>query len=160
MPLLNRKPLAVLLFAVLLVLIVLSRAPYFGQLELDTHEVWTMWQSVGTLPQVINHTPYDWGPLYYAVMLGWQSVVGTHTETARILSVLWLVLGSAFMYRAMARLRPGIAPLLATLLYATSAGIIYLSLNIRGYALQLALMPLGFWLLLRYFDAKHLSWRD
>ncbi|MBI1281719.1 MAG: hypothetical protein GC179_26575 [Anaerolineaceae bacterium] len=160
MPLSNRKSWAVLLFAVLLVLIVLSRAPYFSQLELDPHEVWTMWQSVGTLPQVINRTPYDWGPLYYVVMYGWQNTVGVHTETARILSVLWLVLGSAFIYRAMARLRSGNAPFLATLLYATSAGIIYLSLNIRGYALQLALMPLGFWLLLRYFGAKRLGWRE
>ena len=160
MPPLTRKPYAVLLFALLLVLIVLSRAPYFGQLELDGHEVWTMWQSVGTLPQVINRTPYDWGPLYYVVMYGWQSLVGNHTETARALSVLWLVLGSAFMYRAMARLRPGTAPLLATLLYATSAGIIYLSLNIRGYALQLALMPLAFWLTLRYFDTPRYTWRN
>ncbi len=156
----NRKLWAVLLFALLLVLIVLSRVPYFRQLELDPHEVWTMWQSVGTLPQVINRTPYDWGPLYYVVMYGWQNMVGVHTETARVLSVLWLVLGSAFMYRAMARLRSGYAPLLTTLLYATSAGIIYLSLNIRGYAPQLALMPLGFWLLLRFFDAKRLTWRD
>lgn len=160
MPLSNRKSLAVLLFALLTLLIVLSRAPYFGQLELDPHEIWTMWQSVGTLPQVINRPPYDWGPLYYVVMFGWQNMVGVHTETARVLSVLWLVLGSAFMYRGMARLCPGTAPLLATLLYATSAGIIYLSLNIRGYALQLALMPLGFWLLLRYFDANRLTWRD
>ncbi|MBA3868396.1 MAG: glycosyltransferase family 39 protein [Anaerolineae bacterium] len=158
MPSLTRKPFSVLLAALLLIVIVLSRVPYFSQLELDAHEVWTMWQSVGTLPQVIDRTPYDWGPLYYTVMFGWQSAVGNHTETARVLSVLWLVLGSAFMYRAMARLRPGTAPLLATLLYATSAGIIYLSLNIRGYALQLALMPLAFWLLLRYFDVQRYKW--
>lgn len=119
-----------------------------------------MWQSVGTLPQVIDRTPYDWGPLYYIVIYGWQSLVGNHIETARMLSVLWLALGSAFVYRAMSRLRSGSAPLLAVLLYATSAGIIYLSLNIRGYALQLALMPLAFWLLLRCFDTKHYTWKD
>jgi 4-amino-4-deoxy-L-arabinose transferase-like glycosyltransferase len=160
MSLSTRKSAAILLSALLLLVIVLSRVPYFGQLELDAHEVWTMWQSVGTLPQVIDRTPYDWGPLYYVVMAGWQSLVGDHTETARVLSVLWLVLGSAFMYRAMSRLRPGNAPLLAALLYATSAGIIYLSLNIRGYALQLGLMPLAFWLLLRYFDVQRYRWRD
>jgi len=46
----NRKSLGVLLFALLTLLIVLSRTPYFGQLELDPHEVWTMWQSIGTPP--------------------------------------------------------------------------------------------------------------
>ncbi len=156
----NRKSFTVLFCALILLLILLSRAPYFGWLELDAHEVWTMWQSVGTLPQVVDRTPYDWGPLYYSVMLGWQSLVGNHAVTARMLSVIWLVLGSVFMYRSMARLRRDTAPFMAMLLYAASAGIIYLSVNIRGYAIQLALMPLGFWLTLRYFDSRRYTWQQ
>jgi hypothetical protein len=112
-----------------------------------------MWQSVGTPAEIINRAPYDWGPLYYLVMAPWQTLVGNHSQTARVLSVLWFALGSAFVYRAASRLRPGTMPLLAALIYATSSGILTLSFNIRGYALQLALLPLAFWLMQRYFDA-------
>jgi hypothetical protein len=153
MPFPERKTLQLLTFVLVLLLIITSRASYFTTLELDGHEVWTMWQSVGTPAEIINRTPFDWGPLYYLVMAPWQALVGNHAETARALSVLFFALGSAFVYRAMQRLHPGTAPVLAMLLYAVSAGIIYLSLNIRGYALHLALLPLAFWLMLRYFWA-------
>jgi len=145
------------LFTLLLLLIVASRAPYFKILELDAHDAWTMWVSVGTPPQIINRTPYDWGPLYYLILAAWQALVGNHVETGRVLSVLWLALGSAFLYRAARRLRAGITPFLAVLIYAASSGILLLSLNIRGYALQIALLPLAFWLMLGYFDAPVLN---
>ncbi|MBN8621434.1 MAG: glycosyltransferase family 39 protein [Anaerolineae bacterium] len=154
----KRKTSAILLAAGVLLVVMMSRAPYLNRLELDAHEVWTMWQSRGDVADVILRTPYDWGPLYYVVMNGWQGLVGEHDVLARWLSLLWLMMGCAFLYRAMGRLEAR-AGLLAMGVYAASAGVLYLSLNIRGYALQLALMPLAMWLVLRLYGREGWSLR-
>ncbi|MFO7321385.1 MAG: glycosyltransferase family 39 protein [Chloroflexota bacterium] len=114
-------------------------------------EVWSVWQTLGSLQDVIRWTPYDWPPGYYVTLWFWRNLVGIHPIAVRMLSVFAMLIGAAAMYRA-GRLWSGRrAGTFAAIAYSALGYIIFLSIELRGYALLLGLMPLALWLMLRYF---------
>lgn len=140
-----------LLLALILLLIAASRAFRLDATvtEVTIDEVWSVWQGLGNPTQIIQWTPYDWTPGYYLTLGAWRAFTGLHPVALRWLSLLAFVVGSAALYRAARRLRgDGIIPMLA---YAAFGYMIFMSTELRGYALLLALYPLSIWLALRYF---------
>lgn len=123
--------------------------------EVTVDEVWSVWQSLGTPLQIIQWTPYDWPPGYYLALGGWRTLVGLHPVALRWLSLLAFTLGAALLYRAAERLRgDGVIAMLA---YAAFGYLIFMSTELRGYILLLALYPLALWLTLRCFTQP--KWR-
>lgn len=120
-------------------------------------EVWSIWQAQGSLSEVLRRTPYDWPPGYYVSLWAWQNLVGIHPIAVRMLSVFAMLVGVAGMFRAGERLFNTRAGLLAATAYAAFGYITFLSLELRGYALVLGLMPLALWQTARYFDAPSLK---
>lgn len=150
-----RRQSAVLL-ALLLIVIVASRAFRLDVdiLDVQTDEAWSVWQTYGSLPEIVRWTPYDWTPLYYVTLGAWRELAGAHPIILRWLSVLLFAVGCSALYRVGRRLYgDGVIPMLT---YAALGYSVFLSTEMRGYALLLALYPLALWLTLRYFDAPTL----
>lgn len=139
-----------------LLVVAASRFTRLDEMAMNPDEVWSAWQTLGTPAQVLQWTPYDWPPLYYLTLGAWRELTSPYPTTLRVLSVLAFMLGTAFTYRLMRRCGES-AAILAMLAYAALGYIILLSIEVRGYALLLALMPLAVWLTRRYFD--HPRWR-
>jgi Dolichyl-phosphate-mannose-protein mannosyltransferase len=118
--------------------------------EFHIDEVWSIWQLIG------SHTDYNrqmnWPPTYSAILDGWRHLVGIDPIPLRFLSLLFMIVGDVCLYRAVRRVANSSAGLLAILGYSGLAVNQYLSGQVRDYALALALLPVVFWLTLRYFD--------
>jgi hypothetical protein len=141
----------------LLLLIAASRITRLNDHIMNRDEIWSVWQTFGTPEQIILWTPYDWPPLYYLTLGAWRSFAGILPLALRALSALMFPLGAAFMYRVMRRWQGRQVGMIAALAYSALGFSIQLSMEVRGYALLLALMPLALWLMLRYFD--HPGWK-
>lgn len=138
--------------ALILLLIAASRAFRLDATiaEVSVDEVWSIWQGLGTPAQIIGWTPYDWTPGYYLTLGAWRGLTGIHPIALRWLSLLAFVLGAATLYRVARKLRGD--GVIASTAYAALGYMIFLSTELRGYALLLALYPLAIWLALRYFE--------
>ncbi len=147
----TRSGVSVLVMSLLLLLIIASRVYRLDVdvLDVQTDEAWSVWQTYGTLTDVIRWTPYDWTPLYYVGLGAWRGVVGDHPVMLRWLSVMLFAIGCSALYRVGRRLYGD--GLIAMLAYAAFAYMVFLSTEMRGYAFLLALYPLAIWLTLRYF---------
>ncbi|MCC7452244.1 MAG: hypothetical protein IT324_32890 [Anaerolineae bacterium] len=141
------------LAVITLVLLIIagSRLVRLRGLDMNSDEIWSVWQTFGTPAQILNWTPYDWPPLYYLSLGAWRTLVGIHPIVLRLFSTLLFLVSAACMYRAWLRLRDQRGAILITLAYAALSYSIYLGITVRGYILALALFPPALWLLLRYF---------
>jgi hypothetical protein len=146
------KSRALLLVACLLLLIAASRILRLDGLTMNPDEVWSVWQTFGTPAQIVAWTPYDWPPGYYLTLGAWRALDGQSPLILRYLSVLAFMIGAAGLYRVVRRLYTHPAGVVAALAYAALGYGILLSIEVRGYALLLGLMPLAFWCTVRYFD--------
>lgn len=155
------KPRAILWPIVLIFLLLLvSRLPRLLSFQIDGDELWSIWQSIGSLDKVISWIPYDWPPLYYVSVWGWSQLTGIHPFTERLFSLFMFLIGTACIYRAAYRLtRSAGGATVAALAYGAFGFTVYLSMLVRGYVLVYALTPLYFWWTLRYFETPHLRWR-
>ncbi|MBC7810473.1 MAG: glycosyltransferase family 39 protein [Burkholderiales bacterium] len=122
--------------------------------ELHTDEVWAVWQTLGTPVNVALET--TWPPGFASVVYLWKSFVGLHPIALRLLSVLLFMLGCAFVYRVMHRLRGEQSALIALLAYSSITLSAFFATQLRSYILVYSLLPLAFWLTLRYFDRPRL----
>src|SRR5258706_6505072 len=87
------------LVTLILLVIAASRIPRLRTFEMDTDEVWSVFQSVGTPKQIVAWTPFNWPPAYYLAVGGWRSFVGIHPKIIRLLSVFVFLIGAALVYR-------------------------------------------------------------
>lgn len=148
----RRNPWTILIAVTLLLLIAASRILRLGELGMNPDEVWSVWQTFGTPGQILLWTPYDWPPGYYLALGLWRGLAGQHPIILRYFSVMAFLIGSSFLFRVMKRQRGSNAALLVLPVYAALGYGIFLSTEVRGYALLLSLLPLAFWFTLRYFD--------
>ncbi|MBI5671259.1 MAG: hypothetical protein HZC41_24950 [Chloroflexi bacterium] len=139
----------------ILLLIFASRAVRLDEMQMHQDEIWSVWQTFGTPAQIVRWTPYDWPPLYYLTLGVWRGLTNPHPVILRYSSALMFLFGTACLYRVARRLADVPAAALACLGYAALGYTTLLSMEVRGYALLLGLMPLAFWLTLRYFDRPH-----
>lgn len=123
--------------------------------ELHVDEVWSVWQLMGTHKNYSLDT--NWPPLYIIGLDVWKEVAGIHPVALRFYSVMLFVLGAAFTCRALKRLRNESAGLLGILAYGAVALGLFFTTEVRANALIFSLMPLAFWLTIRYFDRP--NWR-
>jgi len=123
--------------------------------ELHVDEVWSVWQLMGTHKSYTLDT--NWPPLYIIGLDVWKEIAGIHPVALRFYSVLLFMFGAAFTYRALKRLRNESAGLLGMLAYAAVALGLFFTTEVRANALIFSLMPLAFWLTIRYFDYP--NWR-
>jgi hypothetical protein len=131
----------VLLAGVILLLVAASRMLRLDELKMNQDEIWAVWQTLGSPAQIIRWTPYDWPPLYYLLLGAWRGLTGLHPIILRYSSVLIFLLGSAFLYRSARRLAGERAAILTVLGYAALGYATLLSLEVRGYASMMGLMP-------------------
>ena len=136
----------------LLLLVAASRLLRLHEIRMNPDEIWSMWQTFGTPQQILAWTPYDWPPLYYLTIGLWWRLTSVHPFALRLLSMLFFLLGTAAVYRVMLHWRDHLAAALAALAYAAMGYSVLLSIEVRGYALLLGLMPLALWLCILYFE--------
>ncbi len=135
-----------------LLLVAASRLLRLHEIRMNPDEIWSVWQTFGTPQQILAWTPYDWPPLYYLIIGLWWRLTSLHPFALRLLSMLFFVVGTAAVYRVMLHWRDHLAAALAALAYAALGYSILLSIEVRGYALLLGLMPLALWLCILYFE--------
>lgn len=135
----------------ILLLIAASRLLRLDELRMNPDEIWSVWQTFGSFQQILDWTPYDWPPFYYLIVGGWWRITSLHPSALRLLSMLIFLIGAAFVYRSLRLMHSHRAGLLAALAYAGLGYGILLSIEVRGYAILLGLMPAALWLALIYF---------
>lgn len=149
----SAKQRKLLIATLILLAIAISRMLLLNRLEMNHDEVWHVWQTSGSFDDAMRWLPYDWPPLYFVILWGWQKLVGMHPIMMRLLSVLIFMLASALTYRLGRRMfHNENAAWGLTLAYATLGYTIFLSTYVRAYVLMLLLLPLALYLVLRYFD--------
>jgi hypothetical protein len=136
----------------LLLIVAASRITRLAGWEMDNDEVWTVWQTFGSPLEIIRWTPYDWPPLHFLLVGLWKELVGIHPTIVSYLSVLIFMVGAASMYRLACCIKDRRAAVIAVLVYASLGRAIVLSMLLRGYVLQISLLPLTAWLAIRYFE--------
>ncbi|HVO43723.1 MAG TPA: glycosyltransferase family 39 protein [Aggregatilineales bacterium] len=148
---------ALVLVVLVLIVIMMERVQQLSLSgrEIHTDEIWSVWQLTG--PQVDYTRDANWPPLYYMLLDGWWRFVGLHPVALRYLSVLFNLIGTACLYRAMRRLSDVSAARLGVLAFNAVALNVYLTAQVRSYALVVSLLPIAFWLALRYFDHPRLA---
>ncbi len=151
----GRAPLPLL--TVTLLLVAASRLLRLDDLTMNPDEVWSIWQTFGSVEDILRWTPYDWPPLYYLILGFWSQIAGIQPLALRSLSALAFLPGAALAYRLLLRWRDWRAGLLAMLVWSGLGLAVRLSLEVRGYALLLPLTMLSLWLTLRYLDRP--GWR-
>ncbi len=144
-----------LIITALLLIISASRLLRLGEIQMNPDEIWSVWQTFGTPSQIIQWTPYDWPPLYYLLIGTWWRITSLIPESLRLLSMLIFLIGTTFTYKIGRRLGGLHTGICVALIYAALGYNILLSIEVRGYALLLGLMPLAFWLMLRYFEREN-----
>ncbi len=147
----NRTQNRLVIGTALLLLLFLSRLIHFHGLEMHTDEIWSIWQSYGTVRQILQWTPYDWPPLYFLLIAGWKELVGIHPFVLRLLTALIYMLAMTALFRVMWRLRGIGAAVLVTLAFSALGFSIRISTEIRGYMLMYMFYLFAFWLTERYF---------
>jgi hypothetical protein len=140
----------------LLLLLFLTRLIHFHGLEMHTDEIWSVWQSYGTLQQILRWTPYNWPPLYFVMIAVWKDLVGIHPFVLRLLTALTYMIAITALFRVMWRLRGMRAALLVVLAFSALGFTLRISTEIRGYMLMFAFYLFTFWLTERYFTRPSL----
>lgn len=146
------------ILVVLFLAVAASRILHLGLSDRPFHtdEVWSIWQLIGTYSDYSRDA--NWPPLFYILLDGWRRLVGLHPVALRMLSVLVFLISVAFVFRIMRRLRGDSAGALSALAYSAVGVSIFITTEIRGYALVFSLLPVALWLAIRYFDCPRL-WR-
>ncbi len=123
-------------------------------------EIRSVWRVEGSFDQAMSRVPSDWPPLYTAILWLWQQIVGPRLEASRLLSVLFSLLGLAFVYRATLALveeSSRQAALVAALTFGVMAYSVFAGVDVRAYGMLLMLGALAFWLALRWL--RQATWR-
>jgi hypothetical protein len=141
-----------ILFGLLIAALFALRVLRYPTTEMTNDEVWFVWQTFGTPRQIIQWTPYNWGPLFPLLIGFWRIVTGIHPDVIRVLTVLLFLPACAAIFRVARRLWGGSAGWIALIVYGTVGYGIYLTTLLYGYALEVALMPFALWFTVRYFD--------
>ncbi|NDJ60808.1 MAG: glycosyltransferase family 39 protein [Chloroflexi bacterium] len=145
-----------LLVSVLLLMIAAGAILRLNDVRMFPDEIWSIWQTFGTVEQVLAWTPYDWPPLHYLTLAAWREFVGFDPLVMRLLSVFAHLLGSVFMYRAARQIGGERAGLLGMVAYGALPFNLSLSVQARGYALAHMFIALILWLGLRYLHRPSL----
>lgn len=140
------------LMTALLLLLFASRGNWLSAIQLDVDEVWSVWQTLGTPADIIRWTPYDWTPTYYLMLGAWRGFTGIQPEFLRLFTLLCFMIGTSALYRCGKFLLNERMGLIAAAAFGGLGFVIFASVHVRGLAITLALLPLVFWLMLRYFN--------
>ncbi|MEP7292455.1 MAG: glycosyltransferase family 39 protein, partial [Chloroflexota bacterium] len=105
-----------------------------------------------TLAEIATKDPQ--APLSYALYRGWELVMGTSADVARLLPALLSVLGIPAMYALGHRLRGARLGLLAAFVWAINPYQIWHAQDARSYAIWAVLSLLAVWLALRALDKR------
>ena len=150
----NRAWLRPLTLALLLLAIAAARILRFDSIFLGKDEIWSIWQGSGSLAELLRWNPYDWPPLYYLVLEGWVELLGFHPLTLRAISTLTFLLGMVFFHRVVSRAASEMAANISTLIYGGMSYTIFLSTELRGYALLQLIIPLSWYYAQRIIYGK------
>ena len=129
-----------------------TRILRFDQHEMDSDEIWSIWQTLGNPAQIVQWTPYDWTPTYYLFLGVWRGIVGIQPFALYALPFLQFLITEALLYRLARRLFNEPAAWLAVISFAALGFNFHLSVLIRAYGTILTLMVLSTWLAVRYFE--------
>ena len=134
-----------LLLALLLLTIAAARILRLEDVQPHPDEIWSIWQGLGSITDIIRWSPYDWPPLYFIGLSFWVELVGSEPIALRMLSVLSFMIGVASFYQILKKHVSIHASAIALILFGGMAYTVYLSIEIRGYAFMLSLTPLAWW---------------
>lgn len=133
-------------------LVFATRSLRLNGLNMQKDEVWSVWQTLGTVQDTLTWTPYDWSPAYYLTVHAWRVVAGISPFALRIMTVLTMLITTALMFRLGKRLFNTTVALLATLAFGGLGYVLFLSTILRAYTLGIALFLAAMLLMLRYFE--------
>ncbi|MBL8165309.1 MAG: glycosyltransferase family 39 protein [Anaerolineae bacterium] len=144
----------------LLVLVTAAlRIPILTDVPMNWDEVWSIWQSMGSLEQTIRLTPGDWPPTYFIMVNLWQSWAGFTPLVLRALTLFIFLLGIPITYRAVREMTGCHTTAVFSAFGFSALGFgQFLSVLVRAYGLLLTLTMLALWLTALYFNRRKLTY--
>ena len=146
-----------LALSVLFLAIIAARLLYIAEINLHVDELWSIWQGFGSISDLIRWNPYDWPPLYFIILDFWVEIVGLDPLALRYLSVLFFLIGSAFLYRVVKVEADENAAVLVIWILGGLAFVKYLSTELRGYSIMLMTLPM-IWFFSVYINRNPRWW--
>ena len=146
-----------LALSALFLAIIAARLLYIAEVNLHGDELWSIWQGFGSISDLIRWNPYDWPPLYFILLDFWVEIVGLHPLALRYLSVLFFLIGSAFLYRVIREEADENAAVLVILILGGFAFVKFLSTELRGYSVMLMILPM-IWFFTLYINRNSRWW--
>ena len=131
-----------LALSALFLAIIAARLLHIAEINLHVDELWSIWQGFGSIADLIRWNPYDWPPLYFIILDFWVEIVGLDPLALRYLSVLFFLIGSAFLYRVVREEADENAAVLVIWILGGFAYVKYLSTELRGYSVMLMTLPM------------------
>ncbi|MBE2193993.1 MAG: glycosyltransferase family 39 protein [Anaerolinea sp.] len=152
-PPLRARPQQAVLWAMVIVFLLLfaSRITRLNGLNLQKDEVWSVWITLGSLPQTLNWVGYDWPPGHFILLHLWRFLTGISPFAVRVSTILTLLICAALVFRIGRRLFDPRAGILAALAFGGFTYVIFLSTIVRGYFLNLTLWCVALLLAINYF---------
>ncbi len=152
----SRRSLALLVLIFLVIFA--SRVMRLNTLNMEKDEVWSVWQTLGSLQDTMAWTPYDWSPVSYLIVHVWRALTGISPFTLRVFTILIMLLSAALVYRNARKLFADLgeycdrAALLATLAFSAFGYMLFISTILRTYQVNLLLWLAALWMTMRYFE--------
>ena len=148
----GRKTTPVVL-ALLLLAIAAIRILRLQDMSLSSDESWFIYIGFGSWLDILRWTDASWPPLSHLLLDIWVELVGVQPYPLRYFYVLYFLVGSAFFYRVLQKEAGAAAARLSLLAYSGVWFTLYYSIELRGYALMLALLPIT-WFFAQRLRAK------
>ena len=130
----------------IVLIVAAARILRLNDYHLHTDELWSIWQGFGSFTDTLRWTPYDWPPLYYLVLDAWVELAGLQPVALRMASVFSFLIGAACFYQVLRKHISELSAVIGILVFGGIAYSIFLSIELRGYALMLGMIPLAWWI--------------
>lgn len=124
--------------------------PRADDLTLWVDETWTIFQTQGTVEQMLLDPDVTWPPGHYFLVYFWQRIATNNDFVLHVLGCFLGIIGAALMYRAGKRLGGESAGSFTALAFSTSGFAIYFMLEQRGYGMMLMTVGGFVWAYLRW----------
>ena len=125
----------------LLIAIASPRILRLNEIQLNNDEAWSLYIGLGSWQEILSWIDVNWPPLNMLFIDLLVELVGFNLLALRYFFLLMFVIGACIFYRVILLEQNRIAALLTVLLYGGIGYLIFASLELRGYATMLFILP-------------------
>ncbi len=129
------------MLVLLLLAIASPRILRLNEIQMNYDEPWSIYGGFGSWSEILHWNDINWPPLNLLFIHVLVKLVGFQPLALRYLHVLMFLLGASVFYRVVQKETDRNTALFSVLTYGGIGYLIYASVELRGYATMLAVLP-------------------